>query len=93
MYKRILIIENAAIRDRPAYVPHKADKGLCQVAGTAAAPIAIHDARPGLMLPDRMPAGLSALDLARRLRHDKATADMPIPMPAARGSGHRLSPP
>lgn len=42
-----MIIEDSAIRDRQAQVPHKAGTEPRQAADTAAAPIAIHDARPG----------------------------------------------
>ena len=86
MHKRILIIEDeAAIRDMLSYVLHTADMEVVEAADADAALVAISDSRPDLILLDWMLPGISGLDLARRLRHDKETAGIPIIMLTARG--------
>lgn len=86
MHKRILIVEDeASIRDMIAFALRKADMEVAQAADARAAEVAIADRPPNLILLDWMLPGMSGLELARRLRHDQRTAEVPIIMLTARG--------
>ncbi len=86
MQKRILIVEDeASIREMVAFALRKADMAVAQAADAREALVAIADAPPDLILLDWMLPGMSGLDLARRLRQDAASAEVPIIMLTARG--------
>ena len=86
MHKRILIVDDeASIRDMVAFALRKADMQAIHAADARAALVAIADTPPDLILLDWMLPGMTGLDLARRLRHEERTADVPIIMLTARG--------
>lgn len=86
MHKRILIVEDeSSIREMVAFALRKADMEVAQAADAHAAEIAIADAPPDLVLLDWMLPGMSGLELARRLRREQRTAEVPIIMLTARG--------
>lgn len=85
MQKRILIVEDeAAIRDMVAFALRKADMFPVLARDADEAQIAIADAMPDLVLLDWMLPGISGMDLARQLRKDETTRDLPIIMLTAR---------
>ena len=86
MQKRILIVEDeASIREMVAFALRKADMAVAQAADAREALLAIADAPPDLILLDWMLPGMSGLELARRLRQEAASAEVPIIMLTARG--------
>jgi two-component system phosphate regulon response regulator PhoB len=86
MHKRVLIVEDeASIRDMVAFALRKADMEAVHAADARAALVAISDAPPDLILLDWMLPGMTGLELARRLRGEERTADVPIIMLTARG--------
>ncbi len=86
MQKRILIIEDEApIRDMVAFALHRADMLAVTAEDAGAAQLAIAEAMPDLILLDWMLPGISGMDLARRLRRDELTRELPIIMLTARG--------
>jgi len=86
MQKRILIVEDeASIREMVAFALRKADMAVAQAADAREALVAIADAPPDLILLDWMLPGMSGLELARRLRQEAASAEVPIIMLTARG--------
>jgi two-component system phosphate regulon response regulator PhoB len=86
MQKRILIVEDeASIREMVAFALRKADMEPVHAADAHAALLAINERPPDLILLDWMLPGLSGLELARRLRREQATAEVPIIMLTARG--------
>lgn len=86
MQKYILIVEDEpAIRDMVAFALRKAGMEPIHAADARAAQAAIGDRIPDLILLDWMLPGMSGIDLARRLRREEATRDIPIIMLTARG--------
>lgn len=86
MHKRILVVEDeTSIRDMVAFALRKADMEPVLAADAQAALEAISDRPPDLILLDWMLPGLSGLELARRLRREGSTAEIPIIMLTARG--------
>ena len=86
MRKHILIVEDeTAIRDMVAFALRKADMEAMHAADARAAQVAIGERVPDLILLDWMLPGMSGIDLARRLRKDELTRDIPIIMLTARG--------
>lgn len=86
MQKRILIVEDEApIREMVAFALRKAGMEASHAADAHAALVAIADAPPDLILLDWMLPGVSGLELARRLRQEPRTAEVPIIMLTARG--------
>jgi two-component system phosphate regulon response regulator PhoB len=86
MHKRILVVEDeASIRDMVSFALRKADMEVVHVADAHAALVAISDTPPDLILLDWMLPGMTGLDLARRLRGEERTAEIPIIMLTARG--------
>jgi two-component system phosphate regulon response regulator PhoB len=84
--KRILIIEDeAAIRDMVAFALRKADMQPLLAADAREAQLAIAATVPDLILLDWMLPGTSGMELARRLRREDLTRDVPIIMLTARG--------
>ncbi|MGH8124298.1 MAG: phosphate regulon transcriptional regulator PhoB [Rhodanobacteraceae bacterium] len=86
MHKRILVVEDeASIRDMVAFALRKADMDVVHAADARAALVAISDTPPDLILLDWMLPGMTGLELARRLRAQERTAEVPIIMLTARG--------
>lgn len=86
MQKRILIVEDEpAIRDMVAFALRKAGMDPIHAADARAAQIAIGETVPDLILLDWMLPGISGIELARRLRRDEITREVPIIMLTARG--------
>ncbi|MGH8232968.1 MAG: phosphate regulon transcriptional regulator PhoB [Rhodanobacteraceae bacterium] len=86
MHKRILVVEDeASIREMVAFALRKADMEAFHAADAHAALVAVADTPPDLILLDWMLPGMTGLELARRLRAEGCTADVPIIMLTARG--------
>ena len=86
MQKRILIVEDeTAIRDMVAFALRKAGMEAMHAADARTAQTAIGERVPDLILLDWMLPGMSGIDLARRLRKDDLTREVPIIMLTARG--------
>ena len=84
--KRVLIVEDEpAIRDMVAFALRKAGMEAVHAADARGAQTAIGDRIPDLILLDWMLPGMPGIDLARRLRRDDLTRDIPIIMLTARG--------
>lgn len=93
MQKRILIVEDeASIREMVTYALRKAGMEALHAADAREALAAIGDQVPDLILLDWMLPGQSGIDLARRLRREELTRDVPIIMLTARGEeGDRVN--
>lgn len=86
MQKRILIVEDEdSIRDMVAFALRRADMQPVHAADARAAQHAIAEKVPDLILLDWMLPGTSGLELARRLRREETTREIPIIMLTARG--------
>lgn len=86
MHKRILIVEDeASIRDMVTFALRKAGMEAMQAADARAAQLAIAEQVPDLILLDWMLPGMSGLELARRLRKEELSREVPIIMLTARG--------
>lgn len=86
MSKRILVVEDEpAIREMVAFALRRAEYEPVQAGDAAEAHAAIAESVPDLILLDWMLPGVSGLDVARRLRRDSLTRDVPIIMLTARG--------
>ncbi|HEB99826.1 MAG TPA: phosphate regulon transcriptional regulatory protein PhoB [Thiotrichales bacterium] len=82
----ILIVEDEApIREMLAFALERAGFRWLEAEDARAAQIAVADQRPDLILLDWMLPDLSGIDLARRLKKDEHSADIPIIMLTARG--------
>lgn len=83
---KILIIEDEpAIREMVSYALRQADFDLLEAGDAQQAYRLIADRKPDLLLLDWMLPGQSGLEIARRLRREQATAELPIIMLTARG--------
>ena len=83
--KRILLVEDEqAIREMVSYALNKAGLQCEEAADAEQALLAVASNPPDLMLLDWMLPGMSGIDLARRLRRDEVTADLPIILLTAR---------
>ncbi|MEO6968428.1 MAG: phosphate regulon transcriptional regulator PhoB [Rhodanobacteraceae bacterium] len=86
MRKRILIVEDeASIREMVAFALRRADMEPMHAADARAAQHAIAEKVPDLILLDWMLPGTTGLELARRLRREETTREIPIIMLTARG--------
>ena len=86
MQKRILIVEDEpAIREMVSFALRKGDYEPIHAGDAREAQSAIADRVPDLILLDWMLPGMSGLDLARRLRKEDLTREIPIIMLTARG--------
>ena len=86
MQKRILIVDDEpAIREMVAFALRRADYEPLQAADAREARLAIGERVPDLILLDWMLPGTTGLELARRLRRDDLTREVPIIMLTARG--------
>ena len=84
--KTILIVDDeSAIRDMLRVALEMADYHCLEAADTQSAHALIIDQKPSLILLDWMLPGTSGIDLARRLKKDDLTADIPIIMLTAKG--------
>ena len=85
MAGRILIVEDEqAIREMVCLALEQAGFECLQAADTGAAQRHILAGLPDLILLDWMLPGMSGIDYARKLRHDKLTQEVPIVMLTAR---------
>ena len=83
---KILIIEDEpAIREMVGYALRQADFDLLEAEDAQQAYRLIADRKPDLLLLDWMLPGQSGLEIARRLRREQATSELPIIMLTARG--------
>ncbi len=86
MHKRILIVDDEpAIRDMVAFALRKAEFDPVHAGDAREASAAIVERVPDLILLDWMLPGMSGLELARRLRKEGLTREVPIIMLTARG--------
>jgi two-component system phosphate regulon response regulator PhoB len=84
--KRILIVDDEpAIRDMVAFALRKADYEPVQAGDAREAQASIADRVPDLILLDWMLPGISGIELARRMRREGLTREIPIIMLTARG--------
>lgn len=84
--ERILIVDDeAAIREMIAIALELAGFECLQAEDALAAHHLIVDERPGLILLDWMLPGMSGIELARRLKRDEGTREIPVIMLTARG--------
>ncbi len=84
--KRVLIVEDElAIREMMKFAFHKSEFNLQEAEDAEQAQVFIKDNRPDLILLDWMLPGMSGLELAKRLKTDPDSKDIPIIMLTARG--------
>lgn len=82
----ILIVEDEpAIREMVAMALERADFSVVQASNAAEAEQRLADGLPDLIVLDWMMPGVSGIELARRLRRDDYTRQVPIIMLTARG--------
>jgi len=85
MQTAVLVVDDEpAIRDLLVYALKRAQMEPYTASGAEEALNAIADRRPDIILLDWMMPGTSGLELARRLRRDPFTKDIPIIMLTAR---------
>ena len=81
----LIVEDEPAIRDMVAFALRKAGMEAAHAADARGAQSMIAERVPDLILLDWMLPGMSGLDLARRLRKEELTRDVPIIMLTARG--------
>lgn len=85
--KRILVVEDErAIREMVVFTLKRSGFAVTEAEDASAARRALVDHSPDLVLLDWMLPDLSGLELARALRRDQATRDLPIIMLTARAA-------
>ncbi len=85
--KRILVVEDErAIREMVVFTLKRAGFAVAEAEDASAARRALVDHSPDMVLLDWMLPDLSGLELARALRRDQATRDIPIIMLTARAA-------
>ncbi|MGE5624969.1 MAG: phosphate regulon transcriptional regulator PhoB [Bacillota bacterium] len=85
--KRVLVVEDErAIREMVVFTLKRAGFAVQEAEDAAAARHALVDQRPDVVLLDWMLPDLSGLELARALRRDQATRELPIMMLTARAA-------
>ncbi|MFV1873794.1 MAG: phosphate regulon transcriptional regulator PhoB [Oleiphilus sp.] len=83
--KTVLIVDDeSAIREMIAVALEMADYNCVEASNAQDAFIAIVDQRPDMILLDWMLPGTSGIELARRLKRNETTADIPIIMLTAK---------
>ncbi|WP_372965221.1 phosphate regulon transcriptional regulator PhoB [Marinobacter sp.] len=83
--KTVLIVDDeAAIREMIAVALEMADYDCLEAADAREAHTLIVDKQPDLILLDWMLPGVTGVELARRLKKDESTADIPIIMLTAK---------
>lgn len=84
--KSILIVDDEApIREMIAVALEMAGYTCLEAENTQQAHACIVDSKPDLILLDWMLPGTTGIELARRLKRDELTADVPIIMLTAKG--------
>ncbi|MDT8879128.1 phosphate regulon transcriptional regulator PhoB [Halomonas saccharevitans] len=84
--KTVLIVDDEApIREMIAVALEMADYRVLEADSAQAAHAMVVDHQPDLVLLDWMMPGTSGIELARRLKREEATADLPIIMLTAKG--------
>lgn len=84
--RKILIVDDeSAIRDMLRVALEMAEYQVMEASNAQDAHGQIIDAKPDLILLDWMMPGTSGIELARRLKRDEVTADIPIIMLTAKG--------
>ncbi|MFG6158658.1 phosphate regulon transcriptional regulator PhoB [Halomonas sp. 1390] len=84
--KTVLIVDDEApIREMIAVALEMADYRVLEADSAQAAHAMVVDHQPDLVLLDWMMPGTSGIELARRLKRDEATAELPIIMLTAKG--------
>ncbi|RYZ97554.1 MAG: response regulator, partial [Moraxellaceae bacterium] len=83
--RKILIVDDeSAIRDMLRVALEMADYDCIEASNAQDAHALIVDEKPDLILLDWMMPGTSGIELARRLKRDEVTADIPIIMLTAK---------
>ncbi|HKK04421.1 MAG: phosphate regulon transcriptional regulator PhoB [Gammaproteobacteria bacterium] len=86
MSNKILIVDDEqAIREMVSFALTRAGFEVLEAADAQQAQTVVADELPDLLLLDWMMPGVSGLDLARRLKREELTRDLPIIMLTARG--------
>jgi len=89
MPRRILIVDDEkAIREMVIFALRRADFDTLEAEDARVAQTVIADNRPDLILLDWMLPDVSGIELARRLKKDERTRDIPIIMLTARTEEH-----
>jgi two-component system, OmpR family, phosphate regulon response regulator PhoB len=84
--RKILIVDDeSAIRDMLRVALEMAEYNCIEASNAQDAHARIIDEKPDLILLDWMMPGTSGIELARRLKRDEVTADIPIIMLTAKG--------
>lgn len=84
--KTILTVEDERpIREMVRLALEKAGFDVLEAADGEQAMVVVTDHRPDLILVDWMLPGMSGIDLARRLKADESTSEIPLIMVSARG--------
>lgn len=84
--RKILIVDDeSAIRDMLRVALEMAEYDCIEASNAQDAHALIVDEKPDLILLDWMMPGTSGIELARRLKRDEVTADIPIIMLTAKG--------
>lgn len=84
--RKILIVDDeSAIRDMLRVALEMAEYQVMEASNAQDAHSQIVDEKPDLILLDWMMPGTSGIELARRLKRDEVTADIPIIMLTAKG--------
>ncbi|MWJ28066.1 phosphate regulon transcriptional regulator PhoB [Halomonas sediminis] len=84
--KTVLIVDDEApIREMIAIALEMADYHVLEASNAQDAHAMIVDHQPDLLLLDWMMPGISGIELARRLKREEATAELPIIMLTAKG--------
>jgi two-component system phosphate regulon response regulator PhoB len=81
----LLVEDEAAIREMVAMALERAEFSVVQADSASAAERRLADQLPDLIVMDWMMPGVSGIELARRLRRDDYTRQVPIIMLTARG--------
>ncbi|WP_192035678.1 phosphate regulon transcriptional regulator PhoB [Halomonas sp. YLGW01] len=84
--KTVLIVDDeAAIREMIAIALEMADYRVLEADNAQTAHAMVVDHQPDLLVLDWMMPGTSGIELARRLKRDEATAELPIILLTAKG--------
>ena len=84
--RTVLIVDDeAAIREMVAIALEMADFDVIEASNAQDAHALIVDHQPDMVLLDWMMPGLSGIELARRLKRDTTTADIPVILLTAKG--------
>jgi len=82
----LIVDDEASIRDMLVFTLTRAKMTTSTAADANSALAAISNQRPDIILLDWMMPGISGIELARRLRREPATRDLPIIMLTARST-------